>query len=174
MSQIFRAAHFIERNFERGIASLFISIIAVSLVINVFYRYVLASPLTWPVEIVSFLFPWFVYLGASYGVREGAHIRLTHHIVLMPKRLQFIVRVIADLCWLFYSVVMTIQGISLVKSMFAFRYMSQVLPISKAYIYMIIPFAFCLMSLRILTNIVQLVFGRIEPYTIRQQKQLID
>ncbi len=171
---VVHAAKFIEKNFERGIASLFISIIAVALIINVFFRYVLRSPLTWPVEIVSFLFPWFVYLGASYGVREGAHIRLTHHITLLPGGAQLVIRVIADICWLFYSVVMTVQGIRLVQSMFEFQYMSQVFPISKAYVYMIIPLAFSLMSLRVLFHIVSLVRGKMESYTFRQQKQLID
>ena len=174
MHQLLRLARFLERNFERGVASVFISIISVALIINIFFRYVLASPLTWPVEIVSFLFPWFVYLGASYGVREGAHIRLTHHIMLLPKKMQLLVRIVADVCWLFYSIVMTVQGVRLVDSMFEFQYMSQVFPISKAYIYMIIPFAFFLMSLRVLSHIVQLVMGRLEPYTVRQQKQLLD
>lgn len=174
MQQIARIARFLERNFERGVASLFISIISVALVINIFFRYVLSSPLTWPVETVSFLFPWFVYLGASYGVREGAHIRLTHHVTLLPLKIQIVVRVVADVCWLFYSVVMTVHGVRLVVSMFEFQYMSQVFPISKAYIYMIIPFAFFLISIRVLSHIIQLLLGKLEPYTIRQQKQLID
>lgn len=174
MQKLADFARFIERNFERGIAAGCICIIATSLIINVFFRYVLSLPLTWPVEIVSFLFPWFVYLGASYGVREGAHIRLTHHVTFLPRVMQRVVRIVADLCWLLYSIVMTIQGIRLVRSMFEFRYMSQVFAISRAYVYMIVPLAFFLMSVRVLGHIVRLIRGTLEPYTVRQRKQLID
>jgi C4-dicarboxylate transporter, DctQ subunit len=165
---------FIEKNLERGVASLLICLISISLILQVFFRYVMSSPLTWPEEAVSFLFPWFVYLGASYGVREGAHIRLTHHITLFSEVWQKVVRVIADLCWLFYSIVMVVHGTRFVQTMFQFPYRGQVFTISKAYLYAIIPIAFGLMSIRIIVHIVRVVNGSEEPYSIRQQKQLLD
>lgn len=163
-----------EKNFERYICALFLSVIAISLMIQIFFRYVLLSPLTWPQELVGFLFVWFVYLGASYGVREGAHIRLTHHITILPEKIQRIIRIIADIMWLIFCVVMVIEGVKLVHSMFKFPYISQVFRISKAYIYTIIPIAFGLMGLRILWHIILLVRGKMPPYTFRQEKQLLD
>ena len=165
---------YIEKNFERGIASLFISIIAMSLIIQIFYRYVLSSPLTWPPELISFIFPWFVYLGASYGVREGAHIRLINHITILPQFFHKPIRLIADICWLIYSIFMIFQGIYLVDSMFQYQYMGQVFKISKAYVYMIIPIAFTLIAIRISVNIVLVFIGKTKAYSMREQKQLLD
>jgi len=48
-----------------------------SLLISIFFRYVVGSALSWPEEISLMLFTWIVLLTGSLGVREGFHARLT-------------------------------------------------------------------------------------------------
>jgi TRAP-type C4-dicarboxylate transport system permease small subunit len=48
-----------------------------SLLISIFFRYVVGSALSWPEEISLMLFAWIVLLTGSLGVREGFHARLT-------------------------------------------------------------------------------------------------
>jgi TRAP-type C4-dicarboxylate transport system permease small subunit len=164
----------LEENFEKIFCSVSLSIIAISLMIDIFFRYVLRSPLTAPQELVRFLFVWFIYLGVSYGIKEGAHIRLSHHVTLFPYFIQKITRIIADIIWLSYSFIIFFLGINLVYSMFQFPYRSQVFEINLAYIYMIIPFGFFLMGIRILVNIYKILANKIPPYTIQEERQILD
>lgn len=173
-STIRKIAGGFEKNFERYFCAIALSLISIALVVQVFFRYVLGSPLTGPQEIVRFLFVWFVYLGASYGIREGAHIRLSHHVSLLPLKLQRVIRIIADLCWFFYSVFIMWLGIGLVQSMFRYPYMSQTFHINQAYVYIIIPFSFFLMSLRVLWNIYEVASNKVPPYTLREERQQLD
>lgn len=47
-----------------------------SLVIGVFFRYVLRNSLSWTDEAAMFLFSWTVLLAAALLVREGGHVRV--------------------------------------------------------------------------------------------------
>ena len=47
------------------------------LLLQIFFRYVVNSPLTWTGELAVFQFLWVVLLLASVGVRENFHVRLT-------------------------------------------------------------------------------------------------
>lgn len=164
----------LERNFEKVFCSISLSIIAIALFIDVFFRYVLRHPLTGPQELVRFLFVWFVYLGASYAIRESAHIRLTHHLTRLPFVGQKIFRITADFLWLIYSTTIGILGIYLIKSMFRYPYKSQIFQLNLAYIYIIIPFSFILMSLRIIASIYKVSTNKIPPYSLEEERQQLD
>lgn len=47
-----------------------------SLLISVFFRYVVGQALSWPEEISLILFTWLVLLTGSLGVREEFHVKL--------------------------------------------------------------------------------------------------
>lgn len=46
-------------------------------VVNVFFRYVLNAPLTWPYEVIALSFVWIAVLGATYVRRVGGHVKFT-------------------------------------------------------------------------------------------------
>ena len=52
------------------------SVMMVSLTLQVIFRYVFNSSLTWSEELALFLFTWVVLLAGSIGVREHMHVRL--------------------------------------------------------------------------------------------------
>jgi len=56
-----------------------------SLLISIFFRYVVGQALSWPEEISLMLFVWVVLLAGSLGVREGFHVRLTVFINRLPS-----------------------------------------------------------------------------------------
>ncbi len=53
------------------------AVMMASLVLQIFFRYVIGSSLVWSEELALFLFTWVVLLAGSLGVREGFHVRLT-------------------------------------------------------------------------------------------------
>ena len=63
-----------------------------SLLISVFFRYIVGQALSWPEEISLILFTWLVLIAGSLGVHEGFHVRLT----VVTGRLPRIPRLILD------------------------------------------------------------------------------
>ena len=52
-------------------------VLVVSLLIGIFFRYIIGQALSWPEELSMLLFTWLVLLTSSLGVREGFHVRLS-------------------------------------------------------------------------------------------------
>lgn len=59
---------------EIYIPTLAFTVMFLVFIIQVFYRYFLNSPLTWPPEIISMTFIWTTVLGACYAQRKGEHV----------------------------------------------------------------------------------------------------
>lgn len=60
--------------FEVYIPSVTFTIMFVVFVLQIFFRYFLNRPLTWPYEVTIFGFIWTALLGACYARREGVHV----------------------------------------------------------------------------------------------------
>lgn len=60
---------------EEVLPSITLAITVVSILIQVFYRYVLDRPLAWPFEVSIYGYVWTLYLGAALAIRKGEHIR---------------------------------------------------------------------------------------------------
>ena len=64
------------------------AVMMASLILQIFFRYVVGSSLVWSEELALFLFTWVVLLAGSLGVREGFHVRLTLFCDLLPGRVR--------------------------------------------------------------------------------------
>lgn len=51
-------------------------VLCVALALQVFFRYVLNSPLIWSEELARYLFVWITFLGAGYGVKNKLHVEM--------------------------------------------------------------------------------------------------
>ena len=52
------------------------SVMMIALILQIIFRYVFKSSLSWSEELALFLFTWVVLLAGSIGVREHMHVRL--------------------------------------------------------------------------------------------------
>jgi TRAP-type C4-dicarboxylate transport system permease small subunit len=89
-----------------------------SLLLGVFFRYVVGTALSWSGELAMFLFTWMIFLAGSIGVREGFHSRL----VFVRDRVSDRIR-----CWLEVSVqgAVIVFGLALVYA--GFMYLNRTL-----------------------------------------------
>ncbi|RNI14942.1 TRAP transporter large permease subunit [Paracoccus pantotrophus] len=62
-------------------------VMIVTVLANVFFRYVLTKPLIWGDEVASISFIWMAMLGAALAVDRHEHMRLTVFLPLLPERL---------------------------------------------------------------------------------------
>ncbi|POQ99190.1 C4-dicarboxylate ABC transporter permease [Alkalispirochaeta sphaeroplastigenens] len=64
--------------------------------LQVFFRYVLRSPLTWTQEVIVLSFVWVVIFGASYTMREKGHVKFTMVYDMAPPRVAALLRFIGN------------------------------------------------------------------------------
>lgn len=105
----------LDENFEEKLMSAALWAIVIIMGIQVIMRYVFKSSLTWSEEVSRYLFVWMVFIGISYGIKNGTHMRidmLEHFIPKLKKSLG----ILADACFLAFSIYMIGPGVSVVQS----------------------------------------------------------
>ncbi|MDH2925031.1 TRAP-type C4-dicarboxylate transport system permease small subunit [Nicoletella semolina] len=116
--------------------------LVISVVWQVFSRYVLNDPSTVTDELARFLFIWVGLVGAAYGLGKKKHLAidlLSMKLEKNPKKyllLQFVINAISIL---FVSVIMCYGGSSLVLNTIAAGQISPVLGIQMGLVYLALP-----------------------------------
>lgn len=87
-------------------------VMTVSIMINVFYRYVLNTPLAWPPELARFMMVAVTLLASSLAMRTGAHVGVSILVLRLPIRLQ---------AWLFSLNSLLILGFLLILLWYGFE-----------------------------------------------------
>ncbi|PVZ72598.1 TRAP transporter small permease [Pelagibaculum spongiae] len=90
--------HRFEENLLCTLLGLMTALVAVEVVLRFFFN----TGLLWAQEVTLYISAWFVLLGASYGIRVGAHIGVDAFIRLMPPLPRKILSSIAVACCLIY------------------------------------------------------------------------
>lgn len=70
---------------------------------NVIARYVLDTGILWALEVTVFLFGWLVLLGASYAVKQRAHLGVDAVLTLLAPSRRRLLGLFACLCCLVYA-----------------------------------------------------------------------
>jgi len=135
--------------FELVFANLSLALLVLVLALQVFFRYVLHTGLTWSEEMSRFAFVWFVYISASLAAQRGTHIRVTMFVRWFPGG-RHVALAFADAIWIVFNAFVVVAGVMLIQRMLKFPVYSTALFLPLAWLYTIIPLAHALMILRIL------------------------
>ncbi len=158
MSAFWKHLDHIESYICRALLAVFVTLLFVQIVA----RQIFGFSITWIEELSVILFVWFAYFGASYAARMAAHNRVTFHLNMMPRKLARVIEAIGDLFWILFNVVFIWQAILFISKLKPFV-KAQTLGWEMRYVYMALPIAFALMTIRILqVNYMKLVLG-IDP-----------
>ncbi len=152
-------------NFEIYICRLFfisfISIILMQIISRELFHY----SMTWSEELAVYFFVWFVFFGASIAVTEGMHNRIDFHYKYLSERLTFILKVLAELIWLFFNIYFFYLCYDFVFNKMNLFWRSQTIGVPMKYVYVIMPLSFLLMTIRhILVNIKLIIESSKELY----------
>ncbi|MCR4402993.1 MAG: TRAP transporter small permease [Firmicutes bacterium] len=71
---------------EELIPAVTLAVTVLAIMVQVFYRYVLDTPLEWPFELSIYAFVWTLYLGAARATRTREHIKLDIVYNAMPAK----------------------------------------------------------------------------------------
>ena len=100
-SQMVERLERIARHVDRlrdGLCVLLLAAIFVLLVVQVFFRYVVNDPLSWPEELARVLFLWLAWLGVAKLFRERSHYAIDFFVRLTSRRAQRMAALLADAC----------------------------------------------------------------------------
>lgn len=113
-------------------------------------RQLLGRSISWIEELSVYMFVWFVFFGASYAARINAHNRVTFHLNLLLGRRARYVEAFADLLWIAFNLYFVYLAIDFIFNRMNRFWKSQTLGVEMKYVYLVLPIAFFLMTIRIL------------------------
>jgi TRAP-type C4-dicarboxylate transport system permease small subunit len=120
--------------------------ILVTMVLQVAFRYALATPLTWTEELARYLYIWACWLGAPVALRRGNHIAIAVVQERLPTRLGRLVSLATGLAALVFLVQLAVQGAILTVKSHSVEAIT--LPIPWSAIYAAAPISAVLMILQ--------------------------
>ncbi len=125
-----------ERTLECSLVCLFLLIIAcVSL--QVFYRYVLNSPLTWSEELARLAFMWMLFLGLCLAEKDNIHIAVDFFLDRLPAGAQKPLRIAVELFCIAVLLFVCYHAVYFIRMQWAMR--SVALNISMGYFTLTVP-----------------------------------
>ncbi|HAT86854.1 TRAP transporter small permease [Cohaesibacter gelatinilyticus] len=123
-------------------------------------RQIFGTSITWIEELSVFMFVWFVYFGASYAARISAHNRVSFHFRWLPAKVGVWLEAFADLIWVSFNIYFVYLAYDFIFFRMNKFWKAQTLGVELKYIYLVLPIAFALMTIRILqVNYLKLVKG---------------
>ncbi len=126
--------------FLSRISILLMSVLVFSVLLQIFMRYIIGSPVTFTEELSRFLLIWLGLLAASYAYRQRMHLALDLLVMKLQGRKKAILNiVIHSLIGLFSLAVLVFGGIQLAYLTYVLDQHSPALGISMSIIYLALP-----------------------------------
>ncbi|SNT76758.1 TRAP transporter small permease [Paracoccus seriniphilus] len=152
---------FLDR-FESHVCRILLACFVTLLFVQIVARQIFGFSITWIEELSIILFVWFAYFGASYAARIAAHNRVGFHLGFMSRPKARIIEAIGDAFWIIFNLVFVWYSVEFISRLKPFVKV-QTLGWEMRHVYLALPIAFALMTLRILqVNYLKLVRG-IDP-----------
>ena len=113
--------------------TLFMAIL-LTMVLQIFFRYVLSAPLTWTEELARYLYIWACWFGAPVAMRRGNHVAISVLAERFPRQIAQVVTLILHLVALFFLFELTYQGVLLALRSHTVRAITLPIPWSMIYL----------------------------------------
>ncbi|MBW1961194.1 MAG: TRAP transporter small permease [Deltaproteobacteria bacterium] len=88
----------------------FISIMFISVLLQVFFRYVLEKPLSWSEELARFAFVWLSFIGAAMAFGKRLHFGIDYLVNKLPHRFRSALELATGCLVFIFILVLIVQG----------------------------------------------------------------
>ncbi len=147
-------------NLESYICRALLALFVLLLFVQIVSREVFQQSISWSEELAVYMFVWFVFFGASYAAKLSAHNRVTFHFKWLPEKVAVSLEAMADVIWVVFNCYFVYLSYDFVFNKMNLFWKSQTLGVPMKYIYLILPIAFSLMTIRVIqVNYYKLVKG---------------
>jgi len=142
----------LDRNGERYLMLVFYCFIVFVIVSEVIRRFVLDFSSLWGEEAARFAFIYLGWVGASYGVKQRAHIRFDIVTSKLSHRLAGFVYLFSELATLVFAVFALYWSLRTIGTMLRFDALSPALRISQVWFQAAVPLGFAMMVVRVIQS----------------------
>jgi len=141
--------HFVD-HIESYICRTLLAIFVCLLFLQIIARTLFNFSFSWVEELSVYMFVWFVFFGASYAAKMGAHNRVTFQFKFLPQKYIKYIEAFADLFWIFFNVYFVYLAIDFIFNRMNRFQSSQTLGFHLSWVYIVLPIAFSLMTIRVI------------------------
>lgn len=135
-----------------GLTVISLALMVIFVFLNVVYRYLLNSGLTWSEEVSRYLFVWVIFLGAVIALIEKGHLGIDLLVGILPKTYQKILYLISNTVVVVTLIILSHGLLSMINLNSSIKAPATELPIN------LLPYAGLIASiLMIIISIVQTV-----------------
>jgi len=145
----------INRDGERYLMLVFYCTIVFVIVSEVVRRFVLAYSSLWGEEVARYAFVYLGWVGASFAVKQRAHIRFDVILHVLPKRLHGYVYIFGDVVTLVFACFAMYWSLHSIGTLLEFDAKSYALRISKVWFEAAVPLGFSMMMVRLIQSVVR-------------------
>lgn len=149
MSEILRR---IDRHGERYLMLVFYCFIVFVIVVEVFRRFVLGFSSLWGEEVARFAFIYLGWVGASYGIKQRAHIRFDVMLHLLPKKYHVYPYLFGELCTLIFAGFALFWSFETLGTQIQFDNLTPALRVSQAWFQAAVPLGFLMIVVRVIQS----------------------
>lgn len=136
---------------EKVFCCLCLAVMVTIAMINVITRYVFYVSLPWSEELIRFLFLWFTMIGASLGIKTGAHIGIAVITDRVSPKWRSRILILGMICCLFFVAMLFYAGIIFLMKQGTQRSPAMELPMF--YVYGAFPVGAVLMAISFISEI---------------------
>ncbi len=137
-------------NIESYLCRFLLATFVCLLFLQVVVRTVFNFSFSWVEELSVYMFVWFVFFGASYAAKMGAHNRVTFQFKFLPPRAIKYIEAFADLFWICFNLYFVYLALDFIFNRMNRFQSSQTLGFHLSWVYIVLPIAFALMTVRII------------------------
>lgn len=96
---------------ELGVARVCLATIVVCIFVQVVSRYGFGRPIAWVEELATYCFIWGTFVGASLGLRRGAHLHVQTFLGRLPPRVRGAVQALTRLAIAVFCLLLVVNGL---------------------------------------------------------------
>lgn len=126
-----------------ALVTLAASVMVASTFLQVFFRYLVRSPLYWSEELGRYCFVYLVFVGGAWAGKNASHLGVDYLVSKLPARFSRFIDIVIDLLVMAFSVV--VMAVSMRVVPVNMRQLSPALEIPMGLVYLAIPVGFALM-----------------------------
>lgn len=142
-------------NVEEYLCILLLAVMSIVVFIQVFFRFTFKIPLQWSEELSIFIMGWVAFLGASIGVKRGAHIGVEALVLVLPAKVKkYLVAATSLISAVFFLLLINL-GMQIVLKQYLTGQVSPAMRIPMYYAYLSLPIGSTLIAIRFLQAVYQ-------------------
>lgn len=124
---------------------------------QVVMRYVFKNSLTWSEELARYIFLWQCWIGASYAVKKGAHIRIEILANKCVGQKRIVFEILIALIWFSFAFFLAYTGMQITGFVFKSGQLSPAMRVPMGYAYASVPVGGLLMTIHLIEDLATLV-----------------